>query len=82
LVINSVTRPGSAAEALAIAHQSSRKTLRIPNLQQRMFRAIEIGPAKSDFVFMNLFPNLEFLLLPLQDPVRAVIAASLRDPRP
>ena len=54
-VINSVTRPGSAAEALTIAHERSTKTFRIPNILRRMCRAVEIGQVKFDFVFMNSF---------------------------
>jgi hypothetical protein len=55
LVINSVTRPGSAAEALMTAHESSRKGLKIPNILRRRCRTIEIGQAKFDFMFMNSF---------------------------
>jgi hypothetical protein len=82
LVINSVTRPGSAAQALAIAHQSSRKTRRIPNLRRRMFRAIEIGFSEIRFWVHEFVFYLEFLVSPLQDTVPTVIAASLRDPGP
>ena len=79
LVINSVTRPGSAADALAIAHESMRKALRIPDILRLMFGAIEIGQAKFDFMFMNSFSTLEFVVPPTQDAVRTVIATSVRD---
>jgi hypothetical protein len=44
-----------------------------------MFRAIEIGQAKFDLVFMNSFLIWSLFVPPTQDAVRTVIAASVRD---
>jgi hypothetical protein len=44
-----------------------------------MFGAIEIGQAKFDLVFMNSFLIWRLFIPPIQDAVRTVIAASVRD---